>query len=85
MTRARIAEDLQRIVVAAGELLAEAVSYEKCLDDFVTDLIAANDDDTSGLWSLDDVHLRPADLISPSQRRPASGSLGSRGDRNTSP
>lgn len=56
MTRARIGEDLERIVVAAGELLAEAVPYEKCLDDYVADLVAAHDGDTTGLWSFDDIH-----------------------------
>lgn len=56
MTRARISEDLPRIVTAAGELLNDAVAYEQCLDDYVAELVAAHDGDASRLWSFDDVH-----------------------------
>jgi hypothetical protein len=56
MTEARIAEDLPRIVRAAGELLTGAVPYEQCLDEYVADLVAAHGGDATGLWSFDDVH-----------------------------
>ena len=56
MTRARIREDLPRIVTAATELLDDAVSYEQCLADYVAELLAAHDGDASRLWSFDDVH-----------------------------
>ncbi|NAZ83620.1 hypothetical protein GTR02_17550 [Kineococcus sp. R8] len=62
MTRARVQEDLPRLVHAARELLAGAVSYEQCLDDYAADLLAAHGGDASGLWSFDDVlaeHLPP--------------------------
>jgi hypothetical protein len=56
MTRARIAEDLPRIVTAAGELLRGAVPYEQCLDDYYRDLLRALDGDASAIFSFDDVH-----------------------------
>ena len=57
MTRARVQDDLDRIVVAARELVDRAVSYERCLDDYFTALAAAHRGDTSHLWSFDNVHL----------------------------
>ncbi len=56
MTRARISDDRQRIVIAAQELLEGAVPYERCLDDYVADLVVAHDGDASALWSFDGVH-----------------------------
>jgi hypothetical protein len=56
MTRARIDEDLPRIVTAAAELLDGTVPYERCLDDYVAALVAAHGGDHSALWSFDDVH-----------------------------
>jgi len=58
MTRARINDDLPRIVQAADQLLRNAVPYERCLDDYVRDLLAAHDGDTSALWSFGNVHLQ---------------------------
>jgi hypothetical protein len=56
MSRARIADDLPRIVAAARELLDTTVSYERCLDEYVADLVAAHGGDVSALWSFDDIH-----------------------------
>jgi hypothetical protein len=56
MTRARIREDLDRIVTAAGELIAGTVDYEQCLRDYFPALAAAHHGDTSAIWSIDGVH-----------------------------
>ena len=42
MTRARIREDLDRIVAAARELLAGSVTYEQSLRDYFPALVAAH-------------------------------------------
>jgi hypothetical protein len=57
MTRARIDEDLPRIVTAAQELIGGAVPYERCLSEYVADLVAAHGGDASALWSFDGVHF----------------------------
>jgi len=54
MSDERIAADLDRIVAAATELLAGAVTYEQALSDYFRDLTAA----TGDIWSIDGVHLR---------------------------
>jgi len=56
MTRARFEEDLDRIVAAAGELLAGSLSYEQALSDYFRDLVAAHDGETAGIWSIDGIH-----------------------------
>jgi hypothetical protein len=57
MTRSRVEDDLDRIVVAARELVGGTVSYERCLDDYFADLVDAHGGDVSSLWSFDNVHL----------------------------
>lgn len=57
MTRARMQEDLPRIVHAADELLRGAVPYEQCLEEYFADLLEAHDGDPTSLWSFDDIHL----------------------------
>jgi hypothetical protein len=57
MTGARIREDLDRIVAAAQELLADSVTYEQCLRDYFPALVAAQGGDPSTIWSIDGVHL----------------------------
>ena len=57
MTRERIRADLPRLVHAATELLAQSVDYERCLDDYVADLVAAHGGDSSAIFSFDGVHL----------------------------
>ena len=56
MTRARIAEDLPRIVDAAGELLRGELEYERALDEYFAALAA--EIGAEAIWSLDSVHLR---------------------------
>jgi hypothetical protein len=53
MSDERIAADLDRIVIAATELLENTVTYEQALSDYFRDLQAA----TSDIWSIDGVHL----------------------------
>ena len=53
MSDARFAADLERIVAAAGELLAGELSYERALREYFADLQSA----TSDIWSIDGVHL----------------------------
>jgi hypothetical protein len=57
MTRARIEDDLGRIVAAARELLAGSVTYEQCLRDYFPALVAAQGGDAGAIWSIDGVHL----------------------------
>ena len=57
MTRARIEQDLDRIVAAARELLARSVTYEQCLRDYFPALVAAQGGDAGAIWSIDGVHL----------------------------
>lgn len=57
MTRERIAADLPRLTSAAGELLRGEVPYDRCLDEYVADLVAAHGGDPTPLWSFDSVHL----------------------------
>jgi hypothetical protein len=56
MTRARIAEDVDRVVAAAGELLSGSVGYEQALREYFSALAAAHHGDTSPIWSIDSVH-----------------------------
>ncbi|NEK59448.1 glycosyltransferase family 9 protein [Geodermatophilus sabuli] len=58
MTRARVVEDLERIVGAAGELLAGTLGYERAVREYVTALVAAHGGDSSAIWSIDSVHLQ---------------------------
>jgi hypothetical protein len=63
MTERRVREDLDRIIAAAGELVGGSVSYEQCLRDYFTALLAAHQGDASAIWSIDGVHagyLSPA-------------------------
>jgi hypothetical protein len=56
MTRARVREDLDRLVAGARELLAGELGYEQALREYVRDLVAAHGGDASALWSIDGVH-----------------------------
>lgn len=55
MTGARIAADLDRIVTAAGELLAGTVPYEQALVDYYRDLVPALGG-ADAIFSIDAVH-----------------------------
>ncbi|MCV2489872.1 hypothetical protein OF117_10910 [Geodermatophilus sp. YIM 151500] len=57
MSRARIRDDLDRIVAAAGELLAGSLSYDQALRDYFPALRAAHHGDPTAIWSIDSVHL----------------------------
>lgn len=57
MSRARIQQDLDRIVDAAGELLGGSLSYEQALQDYFPALLIAHDGDPAAIWSIDGVHL----------------------------
>ncbi|SDN79974.1 hypothetical protein [Geodermatophilus sp. DSM 45219] len=54
MTRARVREDLDRLVAAARELLAGDLTHEQALRDYHRDLRAAVGGDA--VWSIDGVH-----------------------------
>lgn len=56
MTRARIHEDLERVVVAAQELVAGTLPYERALREHVRGLVEVHRGDTSAIWSIDGVH-----------------------------
>jgi hypothetical protein len=56
MSRARIADDLGRIVAAAGELLDGSLTYEQSLRDYFPALLVAHHGDVSAIWSIDGVH-----------------------------
>ena len=56
MTRARVREDLDRLVAGARELLAGDLPYERALHEYFRDLRAAHAGDTSVIWSIDNVH-----------------------------
>jgi len=56
MSRARIADDLDRIVAAAGELLDGSLTYEQSLRDYFPALLAAHGGDAAAIWSIDGVH-----------------------------
>jgi hypothetical protein len=55
MTRARVREDLDRLVAGARELLAGDLPYERALHEYFRDLRAAHAGDTSVIWSIDNV------------------------------
>jgi hypothetical protein len=57
MSQARIRTDLDRIVGAAGALLAGTVDYEEALRDYFADLLAAHGGNPAAIWSIDGVHL----------------------------
>lgn len=57
MSRARIRQDLERIVGAVGELLGGSLSYDQSLQDYFPALLAAHHGDRSAIWSIDGVHL----------------------------
>ena len=54
MTRARVREDLDRLVAAARELIAGHLTHEQALRDYHRDLRAAVGEDA--VWSIDGVH-----------------------------
>jgi hypothetical protein len=56
MTCARIRDDLDRIVAAAGELLRGTLTYEHALRDYFAELPAALGGDPAAIWSIDGVH-----------------------------
>lgn len=56
MSRARVVDDLPRLVAAATELMRGAVSYEQALADYFPALVAAHHGDASPIWSIDGVH-----------------------------
>ncbi len=57
MSRARIAEDLPRIIAAAEELIDGSLGYEDALRVYFADLLDAHLGDASAIWSIDGVHL----------------------------
>lgn len=57
MTRARIGDDLGRIVAAAADLVRESLSYEQALREYFSALLAAHGGDAGAIWSIDGVHL----------------------------
>lgn len=57
MTRARIREDLDRLVAAAWELVAGTLPYERALSEYFAGLKDVHRGDTSAIWSIDSVHL----------------------------
>jgi len=56
MSRARIREDLPRLVTAAGELIDGSLTYDHALRDYFAALLAAHSGDDSAIWSIDGVH-----------------------------
>jgi len=56
MSAARVRDDLDRIVAAAGELLGGSLTYERALRDYFAALLAAHGGDASAIWSIDGVH-----------------------------
>lgn len=57
MTKARIVQDLDRIVTAAGELRDGTVSYERALSEYFPALLNANQGDRTRIFSIDNVHM----------------------------
>ena len=57
MTRARVQEDLPRLVAAAHELVTGSLSYERALSEYFAELKDVHGGDTSAIWSIDSVHL----------------------------
>jgi hypothetical protein len=57
MTRARIADDRERIAAAAGELIAGTLTYEQALADYFAALLAAHGGNADAIWSIDGVHF----------------------------
>ena len=57
MSRARIHDDLGRVIAAADELLRGSLTYEQALRDYFTELLAAHGGDPTNVWSIDAVHL----------------------------
>jgi hypothetical protein len=55
MTRARIEDDLERIVAGARALLDGTLTYEESLRDYFSALLAAHGGDRSTIWSIDAV------------------------------
>jgi hypothetical protein len=56
MGEQRFRDDRDRIVAAAGELIAGSLSYEQALRDYFAALLAAHGGDASAIWSIDGVH-----------------------------
>jgi hypothetical protein len=57
MTRARLQEDLPRLVTAAHELITGSLPYERALSEYFAELKDVHGGDTSAIWSIDSVHL----------------------------
>lgn len=57
MCRARIVEDLPRLIAAAEELVDGSIAYEQALRTYFADLLDAHHGDPSAIWSIDGVHL----------------------------
>lgn len=57
MTRARIREDLDRLVAAAQPLVAGTLPYERALSEYFSGLRDVHRGDTSAIWSIESVHL----------------------------
>ncbi|MGH3912490.1 MAG: glycosyltransferase family 9 protein [Pseudonocardiaceae bacterium] len=57
MSRARIQQDLERIIIAAGELISGSLTYEQSLQDYFPALLTACHGDLSAIWSIDGIHL----------------------------
>lgn len=58
MSRARVRDDRDRIVAAAGELLRGELDYERALRDYFPALLDAHGGDATAIWSIDGVHNR---------------------------
>ena len=57
MSRARLREDLDRIIAAADELLRGSLRYEQSMRDYFAALLAAHGGERSAIWSIDNVHV----------------------------
>jgi hypothetical protein len=56
MSRARIRDDLDAIVRAAGELLDGSLDYERAMAEYFPALLAAHGGDATRIWSIDGAH-----------------------------
>lgn len=57
MSQQRIAEDLDRIVIAVDDLLDGHLSYETAMHEHFANLTRFYRGDTARIWSIDDVHI----------------------------
>jgi hypothetical protein len=56
MSAERIRRDVDRIVLAAGELIDGSLPYERALEEYFAALVDAHHGDASAIWSIDNVH-----------------------------